>query len=196
MKLSRIACLFVASLGLVASATAAQESGQIAAPAVPPGFQYQAPMAYPAANQGAEQQTTDVAECHTFASQNNLGFDPRNPQATLPTSEQITQQAQQEQEHCGPDGSAVRRAARGAASGALIGWATGNAGRGAAIGAASGAILGRAGSRRAKRAQAQQEQEAAAAAQQAQYDNFTELVERHNAGFMLCMDARGYAVQD
>lgn len=175
----------------VATAGAIPRSGapQVAQPAVPPGYQYAEPLAYPAGQQGPQQQIEDRAQCHTWSGQNDYGFDPRNPYATIPSPQQIQEMGREDDP---VDGSAVVGAARGAAAGALIGWAAGNAGKGAAIGAATGAIFGRAGSRRQRQAQKQAEKQQAQAQLQAQDENFNRLVARYNQAFTLCMQARDY----
>lgn len=176
----------------VAAAMAQNQPTQTITPAVPPGYAYQQPLAYPAAGQGAVQQAEDVAQCHTWADQ-NLGFDPRNPYESAAA---VARELENPEGGGGPDGSAVRGAARGAAAGALIGWATGNAGRGAAIGAASGGILGRAGSRRQKQAEKAAAEQAAKDYEKAQYEAFLYLVGKYDEGFVLCMKARDYSVSE
>jgi len=188
-----IAHVAAAILILPAAAVAAQtQTAQTVTPAVPPGYAYQQPLAYPSAGQGAVQQAEDLAQCHTWADQ-NLGFDPRNPYESAAA---VARELEMPEQAGGPDGSAVRGAARGAAAGALIGWATGNAGRGAAIGAASGGILGRAGSRRQRQAEKAAAEQAAKDYEQAQYGAFMFLVGKYDEGFALCMKARDYAVSE
>lgn len=190
----RNALAIVAAAALIApaAATAQNQSTAPVTPAVPPGYVYQQPLAYPSAGQGAGQQAEDLAQCHTWADQ-NLGFDPRNPYESAAA---VARELENPEQATGPDGSAVRGAARGAAAGALIGWATGNAGRGAAIGAASGGILGRAGSRRQRQAEKAAAEQAARDYEQAQYDAFMFLVGKYDEGFALCMKARDYAVSE
>jgi uncharacterized protein YcfJ len=191
--MKRIALFTVGALALavVPTAVAAQQQNtQVITPAVPQGFAYRQPLAYPSAGQGATQQATDVSQCHTFASQ-HMGFDPRRPHESAAA---VAQQLQTPQDDELVDGSAVKGAARGAAAGALIGWATGNAGRGAAIGAASGGILGRAGRRQRKQAEQAAAEQAARAFEQAQYEAFLYLVDEYDEAWVLCMGARDYAV--
>lgn len=184
--------VFAVAVFLAIPVASAAAQTQTITPAVPPGYAYQQPLAYPAAGQGAGQQVEDLAQCHTWASQ-NLGFDPRNPYESAAA---VARELETPEQASGPDGSAVRGAARGAAAGALIGWATGNAGKGAAIGAASGGVLGRAGSRRQKQAEKAAAEQAARDYEQAQYDAFMFLVGKYDEGFTLCMKARDYTVSE
>jgi len=166
------------------------QTTQVVPPAVPPGYAYSEPFAYPSAGQDGARQANDKAECHAWADE-HMGFDPRNPAESVAA---VAKQLEEPEEQGAVDGSAVRGAARGAAAGALIGWATGDAGKGAAIGAATGGVLGRAGGRRQRRAEKAQAEEQAKQYERAQYDGFMYLVSKYDEAFELCMGARDYAV--
>ncbi len=131
---------------------------------------------FPGQDQTSEQQSTDEYECYKWA-MSETGYDPMNPT-----------QVEAEQVETGPDGSAIRGAAGGAAAGAAIGAIAGDAGKGAAIGAVAGGLRGR----RARAAgQAQQQQQANATAEQqsqALEDNFKK-------AFSVCLEAKGYSVK-
>ncbi len=182
--------LLVVLLAAPVAAASQEQQGQVIKPAVPPGYAYQQPFAYPSEGQDEAQVAKDTAECHAWAGE-HMGFDPRSPyESVAAVAEQLDAAPEQ-----GPvDGSGVRGAARGAAAGALIGWATGDAGKGAAIGAATGGVLGRVGSRRSRRAQQEQQAQAEADFETKQYEAFMFLVGKYDEAFTLCMGARDYAV--
>lgn len=123
-----------------------------------------------------EQQDADEIECYKWAKQ-QTGVDPINPP-----------QIEAEQVDTGPDGSAVRGAAGGAAAGAAIGAIAGDAGKGAAIGAVAGGLRGRR-SKAYGDAVEQQQNEAEAAAMEA------ELMNNFKKAFSACMEAKDYTVK-
>lgn len=131
---------------------------------------------FPAKNQTQEQQNKDESDCYTWAVQQS-GYDPINPTTV-----------QAEQVHQGPDGSAIRGSAGGAAVGAAIGAISGDAGKGAAIGAISGAVLGH---RRGRMAQAAEQGQANASASQQNAN----LVEGFKKAFSVCLEGKGYTVK-
>ncbi len=144
---------------------------------------------FPTTGQTPTRQSTDEAECYSWAVQ-NTGTDPFQLQKQA--------QAQQQQAAAGKQqasktaqGSGLKGAAGGAAAGALIGGIAGDAGKGAAIGAASGAVVGRSRGRRAGQQAEQQVAQQSAAAQQAtaqQLDNFKK-------AFSVCLEAKKYMVK-
>jgi hypothetical protein len=131
---------------------------------------------FPANNQDADQQSKDESDCYTWAVQQS-GYDPINP--TKVEAEQV---------QTGPDGSAVKGSAGGAAVGAAIGAIAGDAGKGAAIGAVSGAVLGH----RSRRIGQAEEQKAAnqTAAQQT-----ANLSEGFKKAYSACLEGKGYTVK-
>lgn len=130
---------------------------------------------YPSKGQSADQQNTDESECYTWAVQQS-GYDPINP--TKVQAQQVDQ---------GPDGSAVRGSAGGAAVGAAIGAISGDAGKGAAIGAVSGAVLG---IRRGRMAHAAEQGQANQQATQANQN----LVDGFKKAYSACLQGKGYTV--
>ena len=129
---------------------------------------------YPANGQAPEQQSKDDYECYHWA-QGQTGHDPANPQPINVQTAPV---------NTGPDGSALKGAARGA----IIGDVTNDdAGKGAAWGAAVGAVRGR----KKRQAQAQQSQ-ATAANQSAQME--AERSGQFKNAFSACLTARGYSV--
>jgi len=117
---------------------------------------------YPANNQSKEQQEKDEFECYKWA-KSQSGVDPSAPAAGPDRSKRA--------------GGTVKGAAKGAAAGALVGAIAGDAGKGAAIGAAGGGVMGRAGAKKAEKADAAAERNA--------YDR----------AVAACMEARGYSVK-
>jgi hypothetical protein len=131
---------------------------------------------FPTKDQKPEQQSKDEQACYSWAVQQS-GGDPLNMQATKPDIGAN-----------GPDGSAVKGAARGAVAGVATGAIAGDAGKGAAIGAAAGGMKGASGG---KKKQAQQEEEAkknAAAADQAKIDSLKK-------AYSACLEGKGYSVK-
>jgi hypothetical protein len=131
---------------------------------------------FPSKGQSKNQQKKDEFECYQWAVEQS-GIDPLNlPKVAV----QPTQ--------TGPDGSAVRGAAKGAVLGAAIGAVTGNAGEGAAVGAIAGGAGGL-GQRRATQARKQQQAQADAAHQeQAMKDSFKK-------AFSACIEGKGYTIK-
>ena len=121
-------------------------------------------------------QDADEAACFKWAKE-QTGFDPLNPT-----------DVQAAQVETGPDGSAVKGAAGGAAAGAAIGAIAGDAGEGAAIGAVVGGLRGRRASK-AQKGQQQQANEQAAAAKE------KEMMDNYNKAFSACMEGKGYTVK-
>lgn len=131
----------------------------------------QKPVAYPAKNQDATQQTNDDAQCLAWSKQ-TTGIDPAAP-ATAPPPPS------------GPHGERMAGALRGAAGGAVIGEiADGDSSKGAGIGATAGVLAGGARARRNHAAQAQQ-------AQAAQ----TQKTDSYYRAYAACMEGRGYTVK-
>mgnify|MGYP001824793954 FL=1 len=130
---------------------------------------------FPAKGQSATQQEDDESYCYKWGVQQS-GIDPLNPP-----------QVQAAQVQTGPDGSAVRGAARGALAGVAIGAIAGDAGTGAAIGAATGGIGGHRASRIGR---AQQQQVNNAEAQYTQADMMNSFKKAYSA----CLSGKGYTV--
>ena len=131
---------------------------------------------FPPDGKDATSQEADEMECFKWAKE-QTGVDPLNPP-----------EVQAEQVEAGPDGSAVRGAAGGAAAGAAIGAIAGDAGEGAAIGAVVGGLRGRRASK-AKKGQQQQANEQAAAAKE------KEMMDNYKKAFTACMEGKGYTVK-
>jgi hypothetical protein len=131
---------------------------------------------FPAKSQTADQQAKDESDCYSWAVKQS-GYDPINP--TTVQAKQVNQ---------GPDGSAIKGGAGGAAVGAAIGAISGDAGKGAAIGAISGAVLGHRGGRMEKSAEQGQ------ANQQATQAN-ANLVDGFVKAYTACLEGKGYTVK-
>lgn len=130
----------------------------------------QKPSAYPVKDQSAQQQSTDDAQCLTWAQQ-DTGIDPAVVAATPPPP-------------TGPQGERLHGAVRGAVGGAVIGEIVDDdAGKGAGVGAAVGVL---AGGRRARRNQAAQAQQTQASKAQA--------MDTYYRAYGACMQGRGYTV--
>ena len=110
---------------------------------------------FPSNNQSTDQQAKDEMDCFTWA-KNQTGIDPLNPP-----------KVQADQVKKGPDGSAVRGAAGGAAAGAAIGAIAGDTGKGAAIGAVVGGLRGKRVSNAQKQNQQAANNQAAASSEKA-----------------------------
>jgi hypothetical protein len=131
---------------------------------------------FPAKDQKAEQQAADEQACYSWAVEQS-GVDPLTAQATKPDSVET-----------GPDGTAVKGAAKGALVGVAIGAIAGDAGKGAAIGAAAGG-MGGVGAKRQKDAKKQQQAEQkAVATDQAKIDSFKK-------AYSACLEGKGYSVK-
>jgi hypothetical protein len=131
----------------------------------------QKPVAYPAKNQDAAQQTNDDAQCLAW-SKRTTGIDPAAASTGLPPQ-------------TGPHGERMAGALRGAAGGAVIGEiADGDSSKGAGVGAAAGVLAGGARARRNHAAQAQQAQAAQVQTASTYYRAYT-----------ACMEGRGYTVR-
>ena len=153
---------------------------QAAAPAAPTGAVPKPAslglFVYAEKQQDAAQQDKDEVECYRWA-QGQTGLDPMAPPATAAAAP------------AGPDGSAVKGAARGAAAGALIGEAhDGDASDGAGKGAAVGAVRGR---RKGKKQAAQAEK---AAEQRAQAQS-AQSADTFKKAWSACLSGRGYSVK-
>ncbi len=105
MMNTRVACMLVLSVALVAEASAQQ-------------------FVYPARGQSPQQQQRDEAACYTWAVQ-QTGFDPANPPQQVSVKPPTTATGS-------TPGAGLRGAARGAIVGEIVG---GEAGAGAAAGA-------------------------------------------------------------
>lgn len=189
----------ITSSQLLSSAIGVLLSIAIAAPA---GAQQSGVFAYPDKGQSVKQQQKDQGECHTWAV-GQTGFDPtqsRPPQG-------VAYQGAPSSSGGGPfdygsgevgQGGAVGDAARGAATGAILGAIAGDAGKGAAWGAVGGTVFG--GMKRSSRhaeeqrwqqqQQAQAQQQVAAAQQQYQF-----ALNNYQKAWGACMSSRGYRVQ-
>lgn len=131
----------------------------------------QKPVAYPAKNQDATQQTHDDAQCLAWSKQ-TTGIDPAAASTAPPPQ-------------TGPHGERMAGALRGAAGGAVIGEiADGDSSKGAGIGAAAGVLAGGARARRNHAAQAEQ-------AQAAQ----VQTTSTYYRAYAACMEGRGYTVR-
>jgi len=131
---------------------------------------------FPSNNQSTDQQAKDEMDCFTWA-KNQTGIDPLNPP-----------KVQADQVKKGPDGSAVRGAAGGAAAGAAIGAIAGDTGKGAAIGAVVGGLRGKRVSNAQKQNQQAANNQAAASSEKAMMDNYKK-------AFSACMEGKGYTVK-
>lgn len=133
---------------------------------VPMPASAQKPVAYPAHDQIAEQQSTDDAQCLAWAKQ-NTGIDPAVVAATPPPP-------------TGPQGERAVGALRGAAAGVVIGDSSKSARTGAAVG-----VL--AGGQQARKNQAAQAQHAQASKAQE--------MDTYYRAYGACMQGRGYTVK-
>jgi hypothetical protein len=131
---------------------------------------------FPAKDQDSETQAKDEQACYTWAVEQS-GVDPLNMQQVKPDSVAT-----------GPDGSAVRGAARGAVAGVAIGAIAGDAGKGAAIGAAAGGMGGLAGKRHKDAAEKEKAAADANAKEQAMTDSFKK-------AYSACLEGKGYTVK-
>lgn len=131
---------------------------------------------FPANGQSTDQLNKDETECYQWAVQQS-GVDPLNPP-----------KVEAAQVETGPDGSAIRGAARSAAAGAAIGAIAGDAGQGAAIGAVAGGLRGR---RAGKQNQASQQN----ANNQAAAQTEANLMNNFKKAFSACLQGKGYTVQ-
>lgn len=131
---------------------------------------------FPAKDQNKDQQDLDEFSCYKWAKE-QTGYDPMNP--TKVTAQQVD---------TGPDGTAVRTTAKGAAMGAAIGAIAGDPGKGAAIGATSGAFLGVAQKRHGDAAEQQQAQASATQQEQAMLNDYKK-------AFSVCLEGKGYTVK-
>ena len=131
---------------------------------------------FPTKNQSEGRQKKDEWECYNWAVKNS-GVDPYNMQKVAAAPVQT-----------GPDGTAVKSAAKGALVGTAIGAVTGDTGEGAAIGAIAG---GAAGARQKRSMQAQQQQQAAATASKTEQD----MLNSFNKAFSACIEGKGYTIK-
>jgi len=131
---------------------------------------------FPSKGQSKNQQKKDEFECYKWAVEQS-GIDPLNlPKVTAaPTP-------------TGPDGSAVKGAAKGALMGAAIGGIAGDAGKGAAIGAVAGGAGGLKGGKQRQAQQAQQAQADAAKKEQDMKASFQKALS-------VCIEGKGYTVK-
>ena len=131
---------------------------------------------FPAKDQKPDQQAMDEQACYTWAVEQS-GVDPLNMPATKPDTVAT-----------GPDGSAVKGAAKGAVAGVAIGAIAGDAGKGAAIGAAAGGMKGVAGKKKKDAQKEQQAQQTAVATDQAKIDSFKK-------AYSACLEGKGYSIK-
>jgi len=155
--------------------------------------------AYPDKGQSVKQQQKDQMECHNWAV-GQTGFDPtqsRPPQSVAyqtppPSSGRGFGSGETGQ------GGVVGDAARGAATGAVLGAIAGDAGKGAAWGAVGGTVFGgmKRNSRKAEEQQWQQQQQAQAQQQlQAQQQQYQFALQNYQKAWGACMSSREYRVQ-
>jgi Glycine zipper len=170
----RRAILALTALSLMTSPLAGQQPPPAEAPVVSPSSL--GLFVYPAKNQPPAQQQQDEAECYRWAQQ-QTGIDPMAPAAAAPPPQST-----------GPDGSAIKGAAGGAAVGTAIGAIAGDTGEGAAIGAVAGAVRGR------QKAKAQKKQAAAQSQQQAQAQQ-QQTKGTFNKAISACLEGRGYSIK-
>lgn len=143
---------------------------------------------YPNQGQGAEQQSQDRYQCHSWAV-GQSGFDP----STYATAGGPVYVASAAGAHYPPHGdiNPISGAAGGAALGALGGAIAGDAGKGAAIGAGVGALAGifnAAGNQQRSRSyRAQQQAQVAAALEQDQAN--------YRRAISACLEAHNYTVR-
>lgn len=125
---------------------------------------------YPSKGQSPEQQTTDEAQCRTWAIERS-GYDPANPPPTVKAQPAPV------------TGSGAR--VRGATAGAVVGAATGNdVDDAAAKGAVAGGVVRRNKNRRA-----------AAEANQAQASQRQAAEQSYWNARQACLEGRGYSVK-
>lgn len=155
--------------------------------------------AYPDKGQSTKQQQKDQSECHGWAV-GQTGFDPtqsRPPQSAAyqappPSSGRGFGSGETGQ------GGVAGDAARGAATGAILGAIAGDAGKGAAWGAVGGSVFGgmRRNSRHAEEQRWHQQQQAQAQQQlQAQQQQYQFALQNYQRAWGTCMTSRGYRVQ-
>ena len=184
------------------SATAAQP----AAPAAPnrpvPSFsaaQKVGLYAYPAKNQGKDQQLIDESDCYD-AAQQQTGVNPEMGAPQAPSSADV-QAAQAQAADSAPQakGGRAKGAARGAVGGAVIGGIAGDAGTGAAVGATVGTVRGGRQQRKANEASKQQASDQAGAQVQQEHQNqkaaYNQEMDKFKRSFSACMTSRGYSIQ-
>ena len=131
---------------------------------------------FAAKKQDAAQQAKDEQEAFEWAVK-QTGVNPLTMKAT--------QAAAVEK---GPDGKAVKGAARGALAGVAIGAIAGDAGKGAAIGATGGGLVGVIKKRRAN---ADAKQEAQTTATQTDEKALANFIKAYTA----CLEGKGYSVK-
>jgi hypothetical protein len=130
---------------------------------------------FPAKNQNAATVEKDTQACYTWGKEQS-GVDPLNPP-----------DVKAEATEKGPDGSAVRGAAKGAVAGVAIGAIAGDAGKGAAIGAAAGGMGGAGGRRQRQQAEAQQAEKTAQSKE-------VEMMNSFKKAYAACLQGKGYTV--
>jgi len=131
---------------------------------------------FPAEGQQQAQLEADQTYCYKWATSQSK-VDPLNPPSVRPASVDK-----------GPDGSAIRGSAVGAAEGAAIGAIAGNAGRGAAIGAVAGVFRGR-------RQSIQMHQQQQAANNQAAAAYSAEMINNFKKAYIACLEGKGYTAK-
>jgi hypothetical protein len=131
---------------------------------------------FPAKDQKPDQQAKDEQACYTWAVEQS-GVDPLNMPATRPDSVAT-----------GPDGSAVKGAAKGAVAGVAIGAIAVDAGKGAAIGAAAGGMKGVAGKKQKDAKKQQQARRTAVATDPAKIESFKK-------AYSACLEGKGYSIK-
>jgi hypothetical protein len=131
---------------------------------------------FPSKNQSNQKQKADEYECYKWAIQQS-GIDPLN----MP-------EVKAEAVETGPDGTAVKGAAKGAIVGTAVGAIAGDAGTGAAIGAVAGGAGGMRQKRVTNAKKQEQSQATAAQKQQATVDNYKK-------AFSACIEGKGYTIK-
>jgi hypothetical protein len=182
--------LQITAIAMMTLATAAMAQ----APAAPTGQKTLAATinvyVFPTAGQDAAKQSTDEAECYSYAVQ-STGTDPFELAKQADAAKQSAE-ASKAQTAQATQGAGAKSAVKGAAAGALIGEiASDDAGKGAAYGAAAGVIAGRSRARGAKQqaaAQADQQVAQASAATAEGTANFKK-------AFSVCLEAKKYMVK-
>lgn len=155
--------------------------------------------AYPNAGQSVQQQQQDQLDCHDWAV-GQTGFDPRQ----TPPPQSYAYQSPPSSSGRGfgsgetGQGGVAGDAARGAATGAVLGAIAGNAGKGAAWGAVGGSVFGgmKRNSRQAEEERWRQQQQYEAQQQlQAQQQQYQQAMAHYQRAWGACMSARNYRVQ-
>jgi hypothetical protein len=169
----------------------------------PAGAQQSGVFAYPDKGQSVQQQQKDQMECHNWAV-GQTGFDPtqaRPPQGVAYQGQPYSSGGGGVFDYGSGEtgqGGVVGDAARGAATGAVLGAIAGDAGKGAAWGAVGGTVFGgmKRSSRKAEEERWRQQQQAQAQQQlQAQQQQYQFAMQNYQRAWGACMTSRNYRVQ-